>query len=416
MHYLLQQNKLSETGTYMGLVEARNVAVPEAVQQAYGSSVAQFEQSLKDYFRSVTPLLQIAERPQVPASGAAHGPIHQSSAPLTPLDVGTSILRLQEFEAQARVDELAVRIPERREQAVKDLQSLITLPKEETAIAHRALAWVHMQKRDYDDAFEELASAAELDPADPWVHYYLALAKYQQATETGNPIQGLANMMQDLRRVTDWNRDFAEAYNMLAMAQLQGGGLHAAADSMRPAIQLNPRSETYLLNLARIYLEGKKWDDATALLDRLKSSHDSQIARAAQQHLHDLPMLKKYGIPPQENPQAAAAPTPVLSNNTEDAYAGAEPPESAPAEAGPDLRKTQFLRGTLLGVDCSQPPAAIVKLSGGGKTLQLRTEDCRSLLVIGAGAFSCDWKNVAVQVNYKAGGKANGDLVSLEIR
>ena len=43
MHYLLNQNKLSETGTYMGLVEARNVAVPEAVQQAYGVSAAQFE-------------------------------------------------------------------------------------------------------------------------------------------------------------------------------------------------------------------------------------------------------------------------------------------------------------------------------------------------------------------------------------
>jgi tetratricopeptide (TPR) repeat protein len=414
MHYVLNQNKLPETGTYFGLTENQKLPIEQSIQQAYGVTAPQFDQALQNYSHALAATRQNTSNS--PGAQSSVSLLHHFPPPLTPLDVGTSILRLQEFEAQARLDELAVRIPERREQAVKDLQTLIALPKEETAIAHRALAWVHMQKREYDDAFDELASAAELDPADPWVHYYLALAKYQQATETGNPIQGLANMMQDLRRVTDWNRDFAEAYNMLAMAQLQGGGLHAAADSMRPAIQLNPRSETYLLNLARIYLEGKKWDDATALLDRLKSSHDSQIARAAQQHLHDLPMLKKYGIPPQENPQAAAAPTAVLSNNTEDAYASAEPPESTPAEAGPDLRKTQFLRGTILGVDCSQPPAAIVRLSSGGKTLRLRTEDYRSLLLIGAGAFSCDWKNVAVQVNYKAGGKANGDLVSLEIR
>ena len=39
-----------------------------------------------------------------------------------------------------------------------------------------------------------------------------------------------------------------------------------------------------------------------------------------------------------------------------------------------------------------------------------------SLLLIGADEFSCGWKNRPVAVNYKAGGKADGDLVSLEVR
>ena len=38
-----------------------------------------------------------------------------------------------------------------------------------------------------------------------------------------------------------------------------------------------------------------------------------------------------------------------------------------------------------------------------------------ALAVIGAGEFSCEWKGVPVNVNYKAGGKADGDLVSIEI-
>jgi hypothetical protein len=47
--------------------------------------------------------------------------------------------------------------------------------------------------------------------------------------------------------------------------------------------------------------------------------------------------------------------------------------------------------------------------------MRLRTEDFHALQLIGADQFSCDWKNVAVTVNYKAGGKTDGDLVSLEI-
>ena len=79
-------------------------------------------------------------------------------------------------------------------------------------------------------------------------------------------------MIQDLVYVVDKEPDFAEAHNMLALARLQGGGVHSATESITVAIQLSPRSEQYLLNLAQIDLAGKKWDDATALLDRLKDS------------------------------------------------------------------------------------------------------------------------------------------------
>ena len=38
MHYLLNQNKLSEAGTYFGLVQIRKVPVEQAIQQAFGMS------------------------------------------------------------------------------------------------------------------------------------------------------------------------------------------------------------------------------------------------------------------------------------------------------------------------------------------------------------------------------------------
>ena len=44
--------------------------------------------------------------------------------------------------------------------------------------------------------------------------------------------------------VVDKEPDFAEAHNMLALARLQGGGVHSAADAIKVAIPLSPRSET----------------------------------------------------------------------------------------------------------------------------------------------------------------------------
>ena len=67
-------------------------------------------------------------------------------------------------------------------------------------------------------------------------------------------------------------------------------------------------------------------------------------------------------------------------------------------------------------VDCSQAPAAVVTIASEGTVLKLRAPDYKSLLLIGASDFSCDWRDRAVTVNYKPGGVSDGDLVSLEVR
>src|SRR5215467_7151359 len=56
VHYLLNQNKLPETGTYFGLVENQRVPVEQAIQQAFQMTPAQLDQTVKEYFRSLKPL------------------------------------------------------------------------------------------------------------------------------------------------------------------------------------------------------------------------------------------------------------------------------------------------------------------------------------------------------------------------
>ncbi len=427
VHYLLNKNKLAESGAYFDLVENQKMPIPPAIQQAYGMSVAQLDQAVKDYFKSLTPLFLAMDASKQPDTKAfdLNSPAYQVShgrAPLDAEDVGTSAAEIPIPEAQATVAEMELRLPEHRQQAETQLKAIVDDPKTENAIAHRALAWLYMQKKDFEQVTAELGQASQLDAKDPWVHYYSALARYQQAQASGTSIPGLANMMLDLRTVIDWDPEFAEAYNMLAVGRLEGGGTHSAADAIRPAIQLNPRNETYVLNLAEIDIAGKKWDEATQLLTRLKGSANVRIAHAAQKNLEDLPSLKKYGILPQPDSPARTYVTgqpsgsqaaSSSSDDSDDSQPDATP-QPAPVSQ-PDKRPVKFLKGTIISVDCSHPPAAVLSFSAAGTILKLKTADSKTLLLIGADQFSCEWNHRASTVNYKAGVKGSGDLVSLEL-
>jgi tetratricopeptide (TPR) repeat protein len=437
MHYLLNENKLSETGAYFDLVQNQQLPVAEAIQKAYGTTAALFEQSVQKYFHSLAPPPPNQEKGKQPI---ANTPGNQLLAVIPADQIGGSTVQLSEAEGPALLAEMSVRLPERRDQAMKDLEAITRGLKTDNVVARRGLAWAYMEKKDFASAVEELNKGAELAPKDPWLHYYSALIR--RAASGGQGTEALPNMMQDLRLVLNWDPEFVEARSMLAMAQLEGGGVHGAMDSMRAAIQLSPRNQTYLLNMAQIYMAGKNWDAATALLDRLKSSPDAQVAKSAREQLEGLPMLKKYGVMPQKetkppSPQTTSVPSPPSSSSTlpsapspasvkpappkpqnspTDEDASVEHPEQPPGPPQIDKRAINFLKGRLIAVDCSQAPSAILTVSAGAKLLKLRTDDYKSLTLIGADTFSCEWKSRPVAVNYRAGGKADGDLVSLEVQ
>ena len=429
MHYLLNRNKLQETGTYFDLVQNQKVPVEEAIQKAYGMTAPQFEQAVKDYFRSLAPLFQA----QNATNPAARKPVYQFPTPIGPDDIGASATQVLEVDARAMLADVKARIPDRREQGMKDLQSLAAAPND-NEVAHRALAWAHIQRKDFNPAAEELSKAAELNPRDPWTRYYLSVLKYRVAQTNREPMQSLANMMQDLRAVLDWYPEFAEAYNMLAMGRVEGGGNASALESIRAAIRLSPRNEQYVYNLGEIYLSGKKWDAARAVFERLKSSSNPQIATAARRRMDDMEALKKYGVQPQRPVEALNEPPPISKETSVAKPKSVAKPEPAAKEEPADLEATQqtaqktkptepapatgpiqFVKGKLVSVDCSQAPSAMLTIAAGAKTLHLHTRDYKSLTVVGADAFSCEWGNRSVSVNYRAAGKSDGDLVSVEV-
>ena len=248
-----------------------------------------------------------------------------------------------------------------------------------------------------------------------WIRYYLSLLKYRISQAKKADIQGLPNMMQDLRAVLEWHPEFADAYDLLAMARMEGGGPVAAMQAERAAMQLSPRNQRYVYHLAEIYESDKKWAAARALLERLESSSNAQVAAEARERLARLSNEQKYGVSEKEDSakklSTQGSPFDVLEQD-----AAKRAAESAQPGGTADKRPAKFLQGRLVGVDCSQSPAAILTVTSGGTVLKLRTSDYKSLLLIGADKFSCAWNDRSVSVNYKPGGLSDGDLLSVEVR
>jgi tetratricopeptide (TPR) repeat protein len=218
----------------------------------------------------------------------------------------------------------------------------------------------------------------------------------------------------------DWYPELADAYNMLGIARVEGGGINSALEAQREAIALAPRNVEYQFNLGQIYVAGKKWELAREVFSRLKAGPDRAAAAAAKQQLDDLETLQKYGVRPQRAGESAApagaARTPAVAANSaeddEDANTAPKPAAPKPGTTGP----VQFLKGKIVSSDCSKTPEATVTILSGMTTYKMHASDYKSLPVIGEDQFSCEWKNRLVSVNYRAAGKNQGELVSIEVR
>lgn len=451
MHYILHEKKLPETGAYFDLVLNQHVPVEEAIQKAYGMSSADLEKAVKDYFHSQSALLSAVDAARQTNPNPAYPGSSEDAAQYrfkTPIGPDDSVITAQPFpeaDERALYAEVGVRIPERRDVGLAQLHALADAPtaadkKFETKkterrsgedpdllptnasgspLAHRILAWDHIEHGEFDDASTELADGIALNPRDMWLRYYLAVLKYRIAQNKHADMVGLPNMMIDLKAVLEWYPELAGAYDLLAIARNEGGSTPAAMQAERAAIGLSPRNELFLYHLAQIYVASKKWEALQILLDRLKGSNNPQIVALAKELQERSGAERKYGIPlgagnvPQPKLEPQKSPFDVLE---EDAAKRAAAEKGTQSGGSHDGRPTKFLRGRLLDVDCSGAPAAVLTVAGEGAILKLRASDYKSLLLIGANDFSCDWRDRQVTVNYKPMGSTTGDLVSLEMR
>lgn len=392
VHYLLADDRLASAFNYLHLAQIQHVPVADAIQQAFGVDAPTFEKNL---------------RASLPAQ-TSRGPLPDLNVEPYPVD------KVDDSDAQAMLADIHAHSKDYNSQALGEFQAVLkSAPANE--LANRGLGYWYLRNGQLGLAQPAFQKALDANPNDAQLHYLMAYLLSRKALKEGlTPEQTMA-MYQHLERALQIDPRLADAHDLLALALASSGKYDRAIESEKQAVELSPGDEQHQLNLAEIYVKAERFDDAEAVLKRIQTSDNPQIRDSATQQLAALSATREKAA---EHRKVAAMgisdPTAPQWKMTPDIQAEDAQPAHEDTDK-PDTRKTLYLHGELKSVDCSRNPVAIVTVREGGKLLRLRTSDYSKLLVMGADEFSCGWRDKRVLINYKPGGRSDGDLVTLEI-
>lgn len=399
VRYLFENNKLEQAAGYFDLSRNQRLPVAEAIRRAFGMEPAELDRILRD------------------AANPVRSSTHAFEAPAGIDDSGYTGAWLEPVDVKAVFADLHLHSPGYLDQAIREFEEVLRLaPK--NAAAHRGLGYAYLSQQQFAKATEHFSQAAAADANDPRAHYYLALLMNRESLAAGGRMEDPWTMKKEAETAIKLAPDFADAYNLLAAAEASIGDLEGAIAAMKKAVRLNPRNDLYAANLAQYDLLAQQWDDAAALFDYLKQSDDPQVAASAAEDLERLPALRRTPPPVvarREKPQDWSQYEDPRWRRRTPAPLSSQTAARDAAPAPPDTRPIKFLKGRLLRVDCSTAPSAVLIVVSEKKTWKLRAADSRALVLVGADAFSCDWRNRDVAINYREGGRTDGDLVSLEL-
>ncbi|HEY6183635.1 MAG TPA: tetratricopeptide repeat protein [Terriglobales bacterium] len=382
VHYIYDNNLWPKMITYFDLVLNKKQPVEQAIQTSLGMTSTDLDKALDRYLHQNSyRYYPIPIPPGLDASTF-------TAKPLAPLDV------------RAQLADVKLHSPDYADAAMQDFSDILKQQPDNQA-ALRGMGYGYLRKHDAKQAGEYFDKAAQADSNDPRVLYYSAVLARQEGL--GSDHEKAAKLQKQMEKAISLDPDFADSYSVLSFILMSEGKADEAIPVMLKAVGLNPRNEVYSMNLAQLYMMQRKYDDAIGLLSQLAKSSQPAIAMAAAQNLQSVNSMKQY---------AASANT-VEFHTT-------EKPEAATgfvATSAPHVETAvSFIKGKLVSVDCSDPKEANLSLAVQAKTWKLHIKDRSHVLVLGADAFSCDWTNQKVAVNYRKTSETSGDIVSIEVQ
>ncbi len=384
VHYLFDNSRIPQASKYFQLTNDEKVPVPQAVQSAFGVSVAELEKQILGYLRGgKVKVASYTGKEKFSFTYTA------TARPLTALQTRTELADLH-LHSQ---DHVAL--------AIKEFESVLQADPDQVG-AQRGLGYAYLRSRNMEQASQHFRAAAKLGSKDARVYYYSAFLLQQ-----GDPgAMTSPELMQDLRRAIELDSQYADAYAMLGEALVSSGKGAEGEQSLRHAMELSPRNEMYRLNFALALMNLQKVDDAETLLNSVANSADPVAAASARMALAKIAEYRTQRAHPDESDDAS--PGYVASND-------AAPPEPEPTPVT-NAPGAQYLQGTLVSVDCSSPPAAVLTITAAGQTWKMTVANAEHAIIIGADKFSCSWSKQKVGLNYRPTGSGEGTVVSLEIQ
>jgi tetratricopeptide (TPR) repeat protein len=394
VHYIYDNSLIPKVAEYFDLVRNNNVSVESAIQQAFGMSAMQLDKALRNYFSS-----NRFRYYKLAAPAGIDGKLY-TSTPMAAID------------AQAILADAHLHSPDYQKTAAEEFEAVLRIDSNQVA-ALRGLGYSYLMKQDFEKAGEYFHKAAKLSSNDPRVLYYSALLSQREGSASfGSDNERLESMQSELEKSIKLDPEFADAYSMLAFTYMSQGKRDQAVPVLLKAIELNPRNEQYRFNLASLFLESQKFDEAMSVLRVLQSSGNPQIASRSTE---ELTQVQRYKEQARSTAQPSTQPVTGESLIVRSPSTPSEPEPGSPKIAGV-TGAAKFLHGKLLSVDCSSPPAATLTILAGSTTWNMHAANSSKAIVIGADQISCDWKNQKVAVNYRETGDRQADIISLEVQ
>jgi tetratricopeptide (TPR) repeat protein len=395
VHYLYDNNLIPKLSAYFEMKIDKNVPVEDAIQQSLGLSAAAFDGALRNYVSSGRFKYFPIPTPSNIVSK------EYGARPLTPADSG------------AVLADIHLHSLDYREKAIEEFRQILAAEPNHAA-ACRGLGYAYLQKRDFGQAAEYFKRAAAADSRDPRVHYYSALLMSREG-DFADP-SDLPEMIKHLDIAIALDPTFADPYMLLAFAQMHGGDPAMGLVTMQKAVSLSPRNEKYQFNLAQMYLNNREPDPAISILQVLTKSGNPEVATRAGE---SLAQAQEFRTAMQERLAGDSGTRP--GNVGEAPVNGSiRIEQSLTREPGvnqvPSQTPPGFLKGTIVGVDCSLPPAATLTVVSGEKKWKMQVRNSKQVLLIGADSFSCSWSKQTVALNYRQTGDAAGNVISIEIQ
>jgi len=393
VHYLYDNQLMLKLAEYFDARLNQKKPIEQAIQQAFGMTPEQFDKVLRNYLSSG----RFKYYPIPTPSGIVAAQF--TERPVNPAD------------ARAVLADIDAHSLDHHDRALGEFQDVLKMDPD-NASALRGAGYAYLQRQDFEQAGEYFRRAAERDSKDPRVHYYNAMLMNRAGLASGAKSD---EMKRELETAIALDPKLADAYSLLAWAQAFSGEPEKGLTTMKKAVELSPRNETYQINLANIYMANRKVNEAIALLRGLAGSGNPQVASQANAVLAQAESFKERSksfrpqieVRTSENVEAARDHAGMPEGKIEAAIEVEAPTPSTPV---------RFIKGKLAAVDCSAAPQALLSVVAGGRSLKLHVGDSRHLVLIGADEFSCDWKNKSVALNYRERQDGDGDVVSLEVQ
>jgi tetratricopeptide (TPR) repeat protein len=397
VHYLYDQRGLRKVPLYFALAE-RGMGIEESIRQAFGMSALYLNNRLRDYLSR-----DQLRRYRVSVDSVTDGSKYV-------------VRRLAITDVQAVLADVHVHSADYQGKAVAEFKGVLKV-EPENAAALRGLGYAYLIKHQYQQAAECFSMALKHDSDDPRLLYYSALLAQSEGGGPGlsSDRERLRVVKEQLEKAVALDPEYADAYRLLALTYASLGKKDQALQTILKAVDLNPRNERYLLNLAQLYMVDGKYDESIAALEELCKAHDHEIAEQAEKELMAVREIKRAslaGVPVDARLGTAGTAAEFIRRERADPYAAGASRSAAEITQSP----AEFIRGKLEAVDCSASPEAVLTVVSGAKTLKLHARDHALVIVIGADKFSCEWTNQKVAVNYRETTEDSGEIISIELQ